>query len=92
MTDQLPRITQATLAVLRVFLADTDTERFGLEIVRLTGLPSGTIHPILQRLQGQRWLRSRWEPARTALGEGRPRRRYFRLTPDGEEYARLVMR
>ncbi len=81
-----PRMTLPTQLVLRALIADPTTEMYGLEIGRLAELPSGTIHPILARLEGHGWLESRWEdldPAR----EGRPRRRYYRLTPDGVAHA-----
>src|SRR5258706_9509707 len=77
-----PRMTLPTQLVLRALIADPTREMYGLEIGRLAELPSGTIHPILARLEGYGWLESHWEdldPAR----EGRPRRRYYRLTPDG---------
>ena len=63
---------------------------YGLQICRAAELPSGTIHPILARLEGIDWLESRWEEA-DPRHEGRPRRRYYRLTPDGAERARLAL-
>ena len=75
-------MTQATQLVLRAFLVDPARELYGLEIVSAAGLASGTIHPILARLEGCGWLESRWED----LGQesvSRPRRRFYRITPDG---------
>jgi PadR family transcriptional regulator PadR len=48
---------------------------------------SGTIHPILARLEGIGWLESRWEEIDPRV-EGRPARRCYRLTPDGIQPAR----
>ncbi len=45
-------MTIATQLVLQVLLADPAAELYGLEIGEKTGLPSGTIHPILARLEG----------------------------------------
>lgn len=53
-------------------------------------LPSGTIHPILARFEGLGWLESRWEEA-SPQEEGRPRRRYCRLTQGGAERARIPL-
>ena len=50
-------------------------------------LASGTIHPILARLEGLGWLESRWEDIDPAT-EGRPSRRFYVLTPDGTVAAR----
>lgn len=79
-----------TQLVLRAFLEEPTHERYGLQIAEAAGLPTGTIHPILARLEGLGWLESHWEdidPAR----EGRPRRRYYRLSPHGAEQARHAL-
>lgn len=55
-----PRMTGPTRAVLDVFLTAPDTEHHGLAIGAATRLPSGTIHPILARLEGLGWLTSTW--------------------------------
>ena len=83
-------MTIATQLVLRALLAEPAQEMYGLQICAAAGLPSGTIHPILARLEGLGWLQSRWEDA-SPREEGRPRRRYYRLTEDGAEQARISM-
>lgn len=85
-----PKMTLPTQLVLRAVLEDPTREMYGLEICEAAGLASGTIHPILARLEGIGWLESRWE-ATDPRQEGRPRRRYYRLTPDGAEEARLAL-
>lgn len=85
-----PRMTQTTQLVLRALLADPGRERYGLEICALAELPSGTIHPILARLEKVGWLESRWEII-DPRAEGRPRRRYYQLTRDGAELARNAL-
>ena len=88
MGDRLPfRMTLPTQYVLRALLTRPAQAMYGLEICAEAGLPSGTIHPILARLEGAGWLRSEWEDADPAR-VGRPRRRYYRLTDDGAEQAR----
>jgi DNA-binding PadR family transcriptional regulator len=56
---------------------------YGFEIMRATQLPSGTVYPILRRLEAAGQLRSTWEDAATAHDEGRPPRRYYEATPEG---------
>jgi PadR family transcriptional regulator, regulatory protein PadR len=85
-----PRMTIPTQLVLRTLLAEPTQEMYGLQICSAAGLPSGTIHPILARLQGLGWLESRWEDA-VPQEEGRPRRRYYKLTEDGAERARIAL-
>lgn len=76
-----PRMTLPTQLVLQLLLEDPSREMYGLEICAAAGLPSGTIHPLLARLQNVGWLRSRWEDVDPSR-EGRPRRRYYSLDPN----------
>ena len=71
--------------VLRVFLADPAAPRYGYDLMKASKLPSGTLYPMLARLQEQGLVSSAWEP--TEAG-GRPPRRYYRLTDEGAETAR----
>ncbi|WP_341240681.1 helix-turn-helix transcriptional regulator [uncultured Nocardioides sp.] len=87
MTGASPRMTIPTQLVLRVLLEDPRTERYGYELGEAAGLASGTVHPILSRLEGTRWVESRWEEVDSAEA-GRPPRRYYRLTAPGVEAAR----
>jgi PadR family transcriptional regulator len=81
------RITMTVAVVLAAFLEDPAADRYGLDLMRATGQPSGTLYPILVRLQGAGWIESRWEDV-DASEAGRPARRYYRLTPDGAAAAR----
>jgi DNA-binding PadR family transcriptional regulator len=80
-------MTTSVLKVAAALLADPAAERYGLQLMQATGLPSGTLYPILVRLERAGWVESRWEQADPAA-EGRPTRRYYRLTPDGAVEAR----
>jgi PadR family transcriptional regulator PadR len=83
-------MTLPTQLVLRALLAEPTREMYGLQVCAEAGLPSGTIHPILARLEGLGWVESRWEDADPAA-EGRPRRRYYKMTEDGAERARIAL-
>ena len=56
---------------------------YGFEIMRATGLPSGTVYPILRRLEAGALVSSRWEDPTAAHHERRPPRRYYRPTQEG---------
>jgi DNA-binding PadR family transcriptional regulator len=60
----------------------------GFDIMDATDLPSGTVYPILRRLDGEGLVRSRWERDAAARKEQRPPRRYYELTAAGD--ARLA--
>jgi DNA-binding PadR family transcriptional regulator len=57
---------------------------YGFDIMDATGLPSGTVYPILRRLDGEGLLESSWEKEASAFREQRPARRYYHLTTAGE--------
>jgi PadR family transcriptional regulator PadR len=85
-----PKGTPQTVAVLRALLDDPAGEMYGTEICAAAGLASGTIHPILARLEGIGWLESRWEDI-NPQERGRPRRRYYRLSSAGAESAGVLV-
>jgi len=81
------RITAAVSKVLAAFLEDPEEVRYGLDLMRASGHPSGTLYPILLRLQNAGWVEAYWEDI-DPVAAGRPARRYYRLTPDGLVSAR----
>jgi PadR family transcriptional regulator PadR len=83
-----PRMTLQIQSVLRTFLDDPARERYGLALCEATGLPSGTVYPILARLEKIGWVESHWEEPDTHVDEGRPRRRYYTITRDGMQRSR----
>jgi DNA-binding PadR family transcriptional regulator len=85
-----PRMTIPTQLVLRALLADPAVELYGFQIAGVAGLATGTVHPILARLERVEWLESRWEDIDPSA-EGRPARRYYRLTTDGAEQAQAAL-
>ncbi len=70
----------ATVAILK---AVQEGHRFGLDVMEATDLPSGTVYPTLARMEARDYLESEWEAAADAKAAGRPRRRYYGVTPDG---------
>jgi PadR family transcriptional regulator, regulatory protein PadR len=78
-----PRMTLQTQLVLRAMLADAMSDYYGLQLCETTGLPSGTIYPIMARLEQAGWVVSNWEDPSEHITQGRPRRRYYRLADEG---------
>ncbi len=85
------RMTVAVQAVLGALLQQPDAELYGLAIVKASGLEPGTIYPILQRLRSAGWVSDRWEDSEPGHIEGRPPRRYYRLTTEGRARAVHVL-
>ncbi|GAA0443255.1 PadR family transcriptional regulator [Actinoplanes lobatus] len=84
------RITIPTARILAALLADPGADRYGLELMQVTGLASGSLYPILHRLQEAGWVEARWEEIDPAE-QGRPARRFYRLTADGAVDARRAL-
>jgi DNA-binding PadR family transcriptional regulator len=84
-------MTLQTKMVLRLALQDPGQEWYGLQMIEATGLPAGTIYPIIARLERHGWLESWWEDPADHEAQGRPRRRYYRFTSGGAEQARLAL-
>lgn len=81
------RLTTPLLKLLEALLASPAADHWGFELMRETGLTSGTTYPLLARLESMKWLESGWdEEAQTG-----PRRRFYRLTGDGAESARRAL-
>lgn len=69
-----------TVAVLRALAEGTS---YGFDIMDATGLPSGTVYPILSRMEERGLVESRWEAVDAPRDRGRPPRKYYGLTSDG---------
>ena len=80
--DRDVRMSLQTLRVLEAFLENPSDRLAGADVQKRSGLASGTLYPILLRLEAAGWFVSRWENIDPASA-GRPRRRLYRLTPGG---------
>lgn len=75
--------------------ASDQPEFHGFELAKLIAenersgklLAHGTLYKALNRLAESGMLTSDWEEAAIALGDGRPRRRLYRITVRGEQAA-----
>jgi DNA-binding PadR family transcriptional regulator len=85
------KMTGPVQQVLRALLEDAAVPRYGLELSRQADLETGTLYPVMARLERVGWVESSWEDADLSISDGRPRRRYYQLTKDGAEQARLAL-
>jgi PadR family transcriptional regulator PadR len=84
-------MTLATRLVLSALLADPAHQHYGYELLKATRLKSGSLYPILERLERQGWIVGHWESPQDGVIAGRPPRRYYRLTGTGVRNARLAL-
>jgi len=84
------RLSHQALRVLKAFLdafsEDVRAELAGADLMKAARLSSGTLYPILLRFEKAGLLISRWEDDRPE-DLGRPRRRFYRITPAGARVA-----
>jgi DNA-binding PadR family transcriptional regulator len=85
------RLTHQSLKVLALFIEDRKVAMSGADLIKRLNLASGTVYPILMRFEQAGILTSDWEEGK-AKHLGRPRKRLYRITPDGVTYAARVLR
>ncbi len=84
------KLTAPLERVLRVLVADPAAPHYGYDLMKAARLPSGTLYPMLARLQQEGLVDSQWEEQRPDAG-GRPPRKYYRLTAEGARVVRLEL-
>jgi PadR family transcriptional regulator PadR len=85
-----PQVTRHVLAVL-VALIEEGGPIHGAALMKRTGLKSGTLYPILDRLERAEWINGEWEDVDPSQVK-RPRRRSYVLTGEGEQVTRAEVR
>ncbi|HKT01324.1 MAG TPA: helix-turn-helix transcriptional regulator [Rugosimonospora sp.] len=81
------QITRNVVVLLQAFLADVHEQRYGFELMKITGFPSGKLYPMLAKLEAAGWLDSEMEDVDSSA-VGRPPRRWYRLSERGTAAAR----
>jgi PadR family transcriptional regulator, regulatory protein PadR len=84
----LSRVTEATLDVLEALMGPDD-DLYGYKIALEAGRKTGVVYPILDRLVEAGWVNREWES--DERDERGPRRRFYRLSPDGFEAASALL-
>jgi DNA-binding PadR family transcriptional regulator len=74
--------------VLGAFLADAAAPRYGYDLMKAARLQSGTLYPLLARLEREKLVASAWE---TPQQDGQRPRKYYQLTAEGIRVARLEL-
>ena len=72
-----------SITAVSVLQAIANGYQYGFDVIDQTGLPSGTVYPSLSRLERDGYVKSAWEDEADAHADGRPARRYYRLTAPG---------
>lgn len=80
-----PNISKQTVLLLQVLLDRHGEWLHGYELSQITGLKSGTLYPLLIRLEEQGLLASKWQETERPGG---PPRHVYRLTASGSALAR----
>ena len=78
------RRTYALVLVAVALMADASGQHWGYELSKRSGVRSGVMYPILQRMLDEGWLDDGWEDQAQVGRAKRPPRRYYELTDKGK--------
>jgi PadR family transcriptional regulator, regulatory protein PadR len=77
--------------VALALMADPTGQHWGYELSKRSGVRSGVMYPILQRMLDEGWLEDGWEDQPSVGKAKRPPRRYYELTEEGKVALRAVI-
>lgn len=89
MSDDL-KLSAAGLRLINLFAQDPMKRWSGAEITRTINMGSGTLYPLLAKFETHGLLSAEWENIDPSI-EGRPQRRYYKLTGLGAREARRIL-
>jgi PadR family transcriptional regulator, regulatory protein PadR len=78
------RMTYALVQVAAALMSDTNGRHWGYGLSKQSGVRSGVMYPILQRMLDEGWLTDGWEDQVHVGRAKRPPRRYYELTDAGK--------
>ncbi|MBB5297421.1 PadR family transcriptional regulator [Deinococcus metallilatus] len=81
-------MTMTTVKVLTTMLGDIGGHHYGYDLMKQVGIGSGTLYPLLARLEQAGLIESNWEEA-NPNEVGRGKRKYYALTSHGQAVAQL---
>jgi PadR family transcriptional regulator PadR len=72
----------AFLNGLAIFVNNPSEQFSGIDICQKTGMKSGTVYPLLIKMEENGWLESEWKDI-DPRQEGRPKRHFYKITRGG---------
>lgn len=91
MGNESPRLSGPTLKILGALMQAPLDGLSGADLSKSTGVASGTLYPILFRLEKAGWLSSEWEDG-NPVELGRPRKRLYTVTSTGLQEAKAAFK
>jgi DNA-binding PadR family transcriptional regulator len=83
-----PHSSRQALALLKALLSASQKWQHGYDLMGITGIKSGTLYPLLIRLQEDGHLESEWQPP---APPARAPRHAYRLTASGRAFAHALI-
>lgn len=82
------KLTEQLVRVLDVLLDDPTGDHYGFSVAKAADIKTGTLYPIMTRLEDAGWLTSRWQDDDNTRG---PRKRLYKLTLEGLTHANPIV-
>jgi PadR family transcriptional regulator, regulatory protein PadR len=77
-------MTYALIQVSAALMSDATGRHWGYELSKRSGVRSGVMYPVLQRMLDEGWLTDGWEDQEQVGRAKRPPRRYYEVTDSGK--------
>lgn len=84
------KLTPAVVRLIQAFLEAPDSQHYGMQLMRAAHVSSGSLYPALKRLENAGWIVGELEDIDPSK-EGRPARRFYRMTGEGARAAHLAL-
>jgi PadR family transcriptional regulator, regulatory protein PadR len=84
------KLTVPFLKTITVFINSPSRQYSGADICRETKLFSGTVYPLLYKLEEKGWIKGAWEEI-DPHKEGRPKKRLYQITSSGVVHGRKLV-
>lgn len=84
------RVTKPLVEVAVAMMRDQDSKYWGYRLMKETGLRSGVLYPVLDRMLTDGWLTDGWEEQQAARRK-HIRRRYYEMTDKGRREMGAVL-
>jgi PadR family transcriptional regulator PadR len=84
------RMTHTFVRVAGCMMERPTEKHWGYDLTKRTGVRSGVLYPLLERMLDEGWVEDGWENP-NEIPDRRPPRRYYTLTGEGQAHFAAIL-